>query len=86
MSNFFDDDHRTVQSVCPFVGLGTPPPRPRASLSPPLGPKGGRSNTPFRVRGVGGPNSDDWKESLALCVGYVYLEGSADLSADLSQV
>jgi hypothetical protein len=35
---------------------------------PPLDPKGGRSNTPLRARGVGEPNSDDWKESLTLCI------------------
>jgi hypothetical protein len=56
------------RSVCSFVGIGSPKPSPpQASVSPP-GSKGGRSNTPLRVRGVGGPNSDDWKESLALCI------------------
>ncbi len=37
---------------------------------PPAGIKGGGSNTRRRVEGVGGPNSDDWRESLAFCLVY----------------
>ncbi len=33
-----------------------------------LEPNGGKSNTPLWVRGWGGPNADDWNESLALCI------------------
>ncbi len=40
-----------VSVACPFVGIGPPTP-PQASVSP-VGPKGGRSNTPLRVRGRG---------------------------------
>jgi hypothetical protein len=44
------------QSVCPIVGIGSPP-------SPaPWSQRGG--NTHSQVRGSGGPNSDDWTESL----------------------
>jgi hypothetical protein len=43
------------------------PSRPSECVSP-LGPKGGRSNGPLRVMEYGGPNSDDWKESLVLCI------------------
>ncbi len=60
--------HIEYQNVCPFVGIGSPlPPRQQASVSPPLGPKGGGATLPCGWGG-GGPNSDDWKESLALCI------------------
>ncbi len=39
--------------VCPFVGIGSPNLLPRQRVCLPLGPKGGRSNTPWRVRGWG---------------------------------
>jgi hypothetical protein len=48
------DIHRLPQSVCPFVGIGSPQ---KAGVSPPLADEG-----------VGGPNSKDWRESLALCI------------------
>ncbi len=55
-------------SVCPFVGIGTPPTTlPQASVpSPP--PKGGGGNTRLWLWGWGSPNSDDWRKSLALCL------------------
>jgi hypothetical protein len=56
------------QSACPFVGNMSPPPPLPASVSSPLDPKAGGSNTPLRVREVGVPNSDDWKESLTFCI------------------
>ncbi len=40
------------------------PPLPKASVSPPL-----EEQHPLADEGVGGPNSDDWKESLALYMG-----------------
>ncbi len=40
-------------SVCPFVGIGSPPPSHVSECVSPLAPKRGRSNTPLRVRGVG---------------------------------
>ncbi len=43
-----------------------PPPLSRRQCVPPLDPKGG--NTRMRIRGLGGANSDDWRESLALCI------------------
>jgi hypothetical protein len=45
------------QSVCPFVRIGSPTPSPaRATVT---------------YRG-GGLNSDDWTESLTLCIVLVY--------------
>ncbi len=57
------------QSVCPIGGIGSPhaPPPPLASVSPPLVQGGGGDNNPLRVRGEG-TSSDDWIESLALCI------------------
>ncbi len=59
------------QSVGIFVRIGSPPPPlPQVSvftespLPTPLEPKG------LAGVGVGGANSDDWRESLALCVHY----------------
>jgi hypothetical protein len=53
-------------SVCPLVRIGTPPPPSPASECVPPGTNG-REHTRLRVRG-GGPNSDDWRKSLALCL------------------
>ncbi len=56
------------QSVCPLVRIGTlHPPLPPASESLPPEPKEGE-HTRLRVRRWGGPNSDDWRKSLALCL------------------
>ncbi len=46
--------------------LGPPPPPPSKCVST-LGSKGGEQHS-FTVKGVGGPNSDDWTESLSLCI------------------
>ncbi len=51
------------QSLCPFIGIGSPPPQP-ARVSP-LDPKGEEQHS-LAGEGMGGPNSDGWKESLAL--------------------
>jgi hypothetical protein len=61
-----------------------PHPLPVGECVSPLGSKGGRSNTPLRVGG-GGLNSDDWKESLALCKnGLHYLSSySANILTEL---
>jgi hypothetical protein len=48
--------------------LVPPSPPSQASVPPSLDPKGGGSNTRLRVKGVGGPSSDEWTESLALCI------------------
>jgi hypothetical protein len=60
---YMGEDHKVhiyleYHSVCPLVGIGTP--------SPPLRMRG--VHTRLRVRGWGSPNSDDWKESLVLCL------------------
>jgi hypothetical protein len=44
-----------------------PPPHPKVSVSP-LGSKGGGEQHSLAGEGVGGPNSDDWIEGLALCI------------------
>jgi hypothetical protein len=65
-------------SVCPLVGIGTPPPPPlpRGSVPlPPPGTKGEGAHSPAG-EGVGCPNADDWRKSFALClysVGYTIL-------------
>ncbi len=61
-------------SVSPFVRFGSPAPFfPLASVSPLLN-QGGGDNTRSRVRGQGrgGAHSDDWRESLALCLLCMY--------------
>ncbi len=57
------------QSVCPIGGIGSQnaPPLPLASVSPPLVQGGGRQQS-LAGEGGGGPSSDDWIESLALCI------------------
>ncbi len=61
--------------VCPLVGIGTLPP----PLSPARGEartkwRGGGGTLPcgLRARGWGSPNSYDWRNSLALCLLFVY--------------
>jgi len=45
------------------------PPSPTSEcVSPPPGSKGGEDQNSFAGVGVGRPNSDDWIESLALCI------------------
>jgi hypothetical protein len=58
---------------CPLVGTGTPPtPLPQASVPPPPPEPRGGGHTRLRGggggRGWGSPNSDDWRNSLALCL------------------
>ena len=55
-------------SVCPLVGIGTPPPLlPQASVPSPADQRVG-GHTRLRLKGWGSPNSDDWRKSLALCL------------------
>ncbi len=44
------------------------PSSPASECAPPpkKNPKGGGAHTRLRVRGLGSPNSDDWRKSLAL--------------------
>ncbi len=56
------------QSVCPLVRIGPLPlPFLQVSVSPPWNQKGGGQHS-LADEGVGGANSDDWRESLALCI------------------
>jgi hypothetical protein len=60
--------YQEYHSVCPFVRIGTPPtPSSPSKCVPSPESKGGR-HTRLRVRGRGGPNSDDWRKGLALCL------------------
>ncbi len=57
------------QSVCPFVGIGSHHPLPRKRLClPPWTQRGERATLACGWGGVGGPSSDEWTESLALCI------------------
>jgi hypothetical protein len=56
-------DYSTRVSV-PRRNWVPPPPPPQAGVSPLLDPGGGAT----LACGWGGPNSDDWKERLALCI------------------
>ena len=60
--------YKEYHSVCPIVGIGTPP-TPLSPASVPLSPvpKGG-GHTRLRVRGWGSPNSDDLRKGIALCL------------------
>ncbi len=57
---------RVQQCLSPLPNWDPPPPLPQASVSPP-NPKGEVTHSPGGEEGVGGgPNSDDWRKSLAL--------------------
>ncbi len=51
----------------PSSELGQPTPSPASECVPP-GIKEGCNTRLREGEGVGGPNSDDWRESLALCL------------------
>ncbi len=56
--------------VCPLLRIGTPHPLSRKRVCP-LGTEGGT----YSSAGGGwwrGPNSDDWRKSLALCLLWVF--------------
>ncbi len=53
------------QSVCPIVGFDTPTPSSESERVSSLGSKGGEQHS-LAGEGVGGPNSDDWIEAVAL--------------------
>jgi hypothetical protein len=57
-------------SVCPLVGIGTPPtPLPQARVpSPPPPPQRVGGHNRLRLRGWGSSNSDDWRKCSALCL------------------
>ncbi len=61
--------YQVYQTVCSIVRIWSPlPPTTEVSTSPLLDTKkGGGSNT-LAGEGVWGPKSDDWVESLALCI------------------
>jgi hypothetical protein len=56
----------------PSSELAPPSPLPQGSVSHPLEPKGGGGGQhSLAGEGVGGAYSNDWRESLALCLLYV---------------
>jgi hypothetical protein len=59
-----------AQAFSPIHGMAPhPPPLPSACVSPPLfGTKGGGGGQHSNAGEGGGANSDDWRESLALCL------------------
>ncbi len=61
--------YREYQSVCSFVRIGSAHPHlPPASVCPlPRGTKGEGQHS-LAGEEAGGANSDDWRESLALCL------------------
>ncbi len=63
--------YKEYHSACPLLGIGTLP-TPLSPASVPLSPSprtgGGGGHTRLWMRGWGSPNSDDWKESLSLCL------------------
>ncbi len=48
--------------------MDPPTPLSLASVSPPLGTKVGLGQHSLAEEGTEGANSDDWRESLALCI------------------
>jgi hypothetical protein len=61
------DYFKEYQGVCPIVWIGSPTPSPSSECgSPPTGPRGGA--TLACVGRGGGPNSDDWTDTLVLFV------------------
>jgi hypothetical protein len=57
------------QSVCPFVRIGPPSPSPESEcVLPPPKPKGGGGRHSLGGEGENVANSDDWRESLVLCI------------------
>ncbi len=60
--------HIEHHSVCPLVGIGTPPtPLSPASVPSPPGPKDGGAHSPA-AKGVGESQFRRLEKSLALCV------------------
>jgi hypothetical protein len=55
------------QSLCPFVGIRSPHSLPRKRVCPPWTQMREEQHS-LAGEWVGGPNSDDWQESLVLCI------------------
>ncbi len=61
-------ESHSVCDLCPLVRIETPsPPLPLASEFPPT-KGGGQTLACGWGGGAGGPNSDDWRKSLVLCL------------------
>jgi hypothetical protein len=57
------------QSVCPLVQIGSAHPLSSKRERPPPPPRNQREGQRSPAgKGIGGPNSDDWRRSLALCL------------------
>jgi hypothetical protein len=56
------------QNVCPFVRIGSPPsPSPPSECVTPWNQRGGGGQHSLAGKRAGVANSDDWRESLAIC-------------------
>ncbi len=70
---------RVPQCLSPRWNWDSPTPSPASKCAPPESRGGGGYlHTRLRVRGWGSPNTDDWRESLLLCLlcGSKYLQYS----------
>ncbi len=59
--------HICLEYYVPRQNWTSPPPFPQASVYLQPGTKGGGGHSPAG-KGVGGPITDDWRKSLALCL------------------
>jgi hypothetical protein len=60
-------EYLEYHSVCPFVRIGTPStPSPASESARPPGTKWGTYSA--AGEGLGGPNSDDWRKGLVICL------------------
>jgi hypothetical protein len=60
-------EYLEYHSVCPLVRIGTPStPSPASECARPPGTKGGTYSAAGEA--VGGPNSDDWRKGLVICL------------------
>ncbi len=63
--------HRVQEFLSLCQNWVTPPPPPQVSVSPHLDQRGVEQHS---LAGEGGPNSDDWKEGLALSMYTVWIK------------
>ncbi len=59
--------YRAPQYMSPRRNWNSPTPLAASECTLPPGPKGGEAHSPA-AKGVGNPNSNDWRKSLALCL------------------
>ncbi len=73
-----------AQCLSPLLNWDPPPPLPQASVPPRT--KGGGGHHRLSAKGEGGPNSDDWRKCLVLCIriptlwSYIYFKNAQSIS------